>query len=88
MLFGCQPEGGVAAKSNLAAEFIKHVTTHLNKRAGVLDIDLALKFIKKDVPSASKRDDVSQSMYLDTNLFCKVKADQKKILGEALKTKF
>ena len=87
MLFGCQPEGGVSAKSNLVAEFIKHVTANLNKRAGVLNIVEALEFIKRGVPSASERKDVSQRMYLDTNLFSKVKADQKKILGYALKTK-
>lgn len=86
-MFGCQPEGGVSAKSNLVAEFTKHVTANLNKRAGVLNIVEALEFIKKDVPSESKRTDVSQRMYLDTNLFSKVKVDQNKILGEALKTK-
>jgi hypothetical protein len=80
--FGCLPEKGVAAKSNLAAAVIKCVTAHLNRTAGVLDIQEALKFIKHDVPTATKRDEVSQSMYLDTNLFTKVKSNENETLGE------
>ena len=87
VLFGCAPEKGVPAKSNIVDQFTKCLLDHLNKRGGVLNIVEALKYFKEGVPSSTKRDDTIQTMYCDTTLFSKanVKAvNQNKVLGEAL----